>query len=544
MKQKTADLLLVNGRFLTMEQPGDMAEAVAIEGDRILYVGTEADARAFAAEGTEIVDLEGRVAVPGLIDCHTHPTSYASRFIYLNLRGALTASLENLLAVLADAAAKTPKGEWIIGRGWDESKFAEGPIQLTAEILDRASTDHPIYICRTCGHIAVVNTMAMERSGFTDASQSPATGGHFFRDAEGHINGMISGSVLNQVPIPALTDAQREWGMIEGVQKEYFRRGVTAAGEMGSGAIPMRTLQKLDQEGKLKLRVGFYYAGRRRPGTEPMATRLKETGMLPGFGTNHVRFLGIKFVMDGSTGGRTAAFSQPYIGDPDNYGELYNDQTKLNEDVETAIRAGIQISIHAIGDRAIEGALQSIEAAEANGADLRNARIRFEHLESPTPDHIARIKRLGISVGLSSAFIWSLGDSHLNVLGYDRLVDAFPAKTLMEQGIAVGCNSDCPVCDVNPMLGIYSMVTRTTEAGRSFGGKKEAIDRVKALEAYTCRAAGLLCLEEVAGTLTAGKYADISVFDEDFLAVPDEALKDLTFYMTISGGEIVYQKTK
>ena len=537
---KKADMLLVNGRFLTMEQPAAVAEAVAIANGRILFVGARAQAEAYVGEDTQIVDLEGKVAAPGLIDSHTHPFSFANRFLCLNLRGV--PSLEALLDMLRKAAAELPKGAWIIGRGYDESKFREGAIAPSAAILDAVTTDHPVYIVRTCGHVAVLNSCALACSGFTAESCDPETGGHFFKDSQGKLTGMVSGSIVGSVPFPTPTDAQREWAMIQGTQAEYFRKGITATGDMGSGALTFRILQKLDSEGKLKLRIGFYFGGRRNPGEQPMAVTLQNVGLQPGFGSEHFRFLGIKFVMDGSTGGRTAAFSLPYENEPENCGELYNDPEILNEDVTRAAKAGLQISIHAIGDRAIEGALQSLEYAAAQGADIPNLRVRLEHLESPTPDQIRRIKELNISVGLSSSFIYWLGDSHVSALGQARLVDAFPAKTLLDAGITVGCNTDCPVCDVNPMIGIHSMVNRVTETGQSFGGKKQAIDRMQALAAYTCQAARLLRMEAVAGTLTPGKYADLVVFDQDYLAVPDTQLKDISIAMTISGGEIVYRK--
>ena len=539
-----ADLLLINGRFLTMETPAEIASAVAIAGDKILFVGSEMDARQYVSNETKIVDLDGKVAVPGLIDCHTHPmASFSHRFTCLNLRGQATASLSNLLEAVRERAKNTPKGSWIVARGFDESKFTDGPVSITAKILDQATTDHPVFMSRTCGHIAVLNSQGMERCGFTNEVKDPSTGGHFFRDDNGNLNGMISGSTLNKVPVPMPTAAEKEKAMIDGVQAEYFRKGITASGEMGSKGTTFRTVQKLDRDKKLKLRIGYYFTGRRNPPQETMAQMLSDIGLVPGFGSEHFKFLGIKFVMDGSTGGRTAAFSKPYLNEPENFGELYNDQNLLNEDVLKCARAGLQISIHAIGDRAIEGALKAVEYVKENGVDTTALRIRFEHLESPTPDQIHRIKELGIVVGLSSAFIYHLGDSHLSALGYDRLVDAFPAKTLMEQGITVACNTDCPVCDVNPMYGIYSMVNRTTEAGESFGGKKEAIDRMQALESYTKNGAYLLMQEDMLGTLKAGKYADIVVFEQDFLNVTDEELKDIQIHMTISGGEIVYQNT-
>jgi predicted amidohydrolase YtcJ len=343
------------------------------------------------------------------------------------------------------------------------------------------------------------------------------------------------------VPSTPLKPKQKKDAFIDGVQEDYFSKGITATAEMGSVTNTFRMFQELEREGRLKLRVGYYCAGRRNPPQKPMCQRVRDMGLTSGFGSDRVRFLGVKYVMDGSTGGRTAAFSRPYLAQPDNFGELYNDPAILREDFLCCAKAGLQISIHAIGDRAIEGALQAIEFVNAEGVDTRPLHWRLEHVESPTPDQIRRIKELSLSVGLSSAFIYSLGDSHLAALGYDRLTTAFPAKTLLEEGIPVGCNSDCPICDVNPMLGIYSMVTRKTEKGASFGGRGESVSRLEALRTYTALASRLILRDDL-GTLSVGKKADITVFDGDFLAMDEEKLKDLTVYSTFSGGEEVWRK--
>lgn len=541
MISATATLILTNGRFLTMEEEAT-AEAVAIAGKRILYVGSDAGARAFQTEQTRVIDLGGRLASPGLIDCHTHPiASYAPLFIMIDFRGAATSSLKKFLSIIEEKAKTLPKGAWILGRGYDESKFSEGSTPPTAAMLDELTTEHPVFIRRTCGHVAVLNSLAMKLSGFTEDMEPPIGGGHCFRDENGRLNGLVSGALLRKVPAPPITADQRKKALIEGVQKEYFKNGVTSTAEMGGSGEYYRAYQELDQEKKLKLRVGLFFSGRRVT-EKSMSQSVSKMGFVTGFGSDHFRFLGMKFVMDGSTGGRTAAFSLPYADNSNNFGELYNNQDHLNEDILTCAKANLMVSIHAIGDRAIENALKSIEYANEHGVDTRPLRFRLEHLESPTPDHIRRMKELGIGAGLSSAFIYSLGDSHLEALGYDRLVDAFPAKTLMEKGIPVGCNSDCPICPINPMLGIYSMVTRTTEKGQSFGGKKEAVDRMSALLSYTKNAAWLIRNEENVGTLKAGKFADIAVFDEDLFTVPDEKIKDVSIYMTLSDGEIVYQK--
>ena len=544
MKSKFADTLLINGRFITLENENEIAEAVAIESGKILFVGSAAEALKLVDEHTEIIDLHGKVAAPGLIESHTHPlTSGAERFSRLNLSGENTTSLKKMLDCIRDAAANTPKGEWIIAAGYDESKFEEGSTEINAKVLDAVTCDHPVFITRTCGHIAVINSKAMEISGLSDQTEDPESSGHFFRDSDGHLTGMLSGPLaMRMIPYPPVTMQQRKNGLVTGVQREYFKHGVTSTTSMGVRPDGIRNAQEANREKNLKLKIGFFVLGNFSSSDEPMSQKVIDIGLLPGFGDDTLRFLGVKFTTDGSTGGRTAAFSVPYADDPNNYGELYYDQDVLNENILRTAQAGVQVSIHAIGDRAIESALQSIEYANANGVDTSDLRFRIEHLESPTPEQIERIKKLNILVSLSSVFIYSLGDSHVSALGYDRLVDAFPAKTLMDKGILVACNSDCPICPVNPMIGIYAMVNRMTEKGQSFGGKKESVDRIRALEAYTKNAAYMLWQEDKIGTLKKGKLADIVVFEQDFLNVPDEELKDIEISMTFANGEMVYKK--
>ena len=540
MTEKKADKILFNGRLITMEDEA-LAQAIAIRGDKILYVGSTEEAMKLAQPHTQLVDLEGRVAAPGLIECHTHSAaSGASLFLVLDLTQAY--SLEEVVALIREKANSTPKGQWILCRGYDETKFSEPEAALTAEALDRATTEHPVFAQRTCGHIAVVNSLAARLSGFSDASQDPPTGGHFYKDENGHFNGMISESIMsNMVAKPSFTAQDIQRGILEGVEPLYFQHGITTSSNMGTTIPVARMLKKTNAEDRLKLKIGIYLYGKRNENRPTALDHIQSAKAAPGQSEKNLHFLGVKFFTDGSTGGRTAAFSQPYADDPNNFGQIFIDQAHLNRDVLAYALAGVQVSIHAIGDRAIEAALQSMEYAQSQGADVRSLRFRIEHLESPTPEQLVRMKALNVCAGLSSAFIYGLGDSHLNALGYDRLVDAFPAKTLMEMGIVVACNCDFPVCKVNPMLGIYSMVVRKTEKGQSFGGKKEAIDRMRALKAYTKNAAYLLWKEQEIGSLKEGKLADIVVFEDDFLGVADDALKDVRVYMTIANGETVYQ---
>lgn len=540
MCENKADKILFNGRVITMECD-TLAQAIAIKGDIILYVGSTEEAMKFAGKDTQITDLGGRVAAPGLIECHTHPVGSGSN-MFLVLDMSRVYSLEEMLDKIREKAKDTPKGQWILCHGYDESKFREPGAAVTAAVLDSATTEHPVYAQRACAHIAVVNSMAARLSGFSDDSVDPPSGGHFYKDENGHFNGMISESIKStMVAKPDFTAEEIKWSILEGVQPLYFQNGITATANMGTRIPAAHILKEVNAEGKLKLKIGIYLNGKRINNTPISLECINKAKAMPGQCHKNLHFLGAKFFTDGSTGGRTAAFSLPYADDPNNYGHIYVDQELLNQDVLGYALAGVQVSIHAIGDRAIEAALQSMEYAQSQGADVKSLRFRIEHLESPTPDQIHRMKELNICAGLSSAFIYGLGDSHLEALGYDRLVNAFPAKTLIENGIPFGCNCDFPVCSVNPMLGIYSMVVRKTERGQSFGGKKESIDRMLALKAYTKNAAYLLWKEEELGSLKEGKIADIVVFEDDFLAVPDEALKDVRVYMTIANGETVYK---
>ncbi|MBR3788567.1 MAG: amidohydrolase [Clostridia bacterium] len=542
---KAADTLIINGRFLTLDDENPNAEAIAISDGRIIFIGKENEARKFADNETKIIDLKGHVAAPAFIESHTHPLAYASMLTRLNLRGKNTESLENLLDCVRKKAETTPEGEWIVGTGYDEGKFIEGPSDVTRDDLDKVAPHHPVFLRRTCGHLCLLNSLAMKLGGLSDEDSLPYDNCQYFRDASGRLTGKFSSAATKKLKLPAIPIEQVEEAFPE-VENIFFQNGITACADMSIAQGHFKLIQKLDRKKQLRLRIGIYQSSDIKQcvaGDIGRINSVSNLGLLTGFGSDNLWFLGLKYVTDGSAGGKTAAFSLPYVNEPENFGRLYQEQDDVNKSILMAAKAGVQASIHAIGDRAIETALTAVEYANQNGGDTTNLRFRLEHLEAPTEDHINRIKKLNMLVSLSGAFIYSLGDSHIQVMGADRLTHAFPAKTLLENGLTVACNSDCPVCDVNPMLGIYSMVTRKTSRGQSFGGKTEAIDRMDALKMYTKNAAYLLWREDDLGTLKEGKFADIIVFNEDFLNVCDEQLKDVHIGMTIKNGDIVYQNS-
>ncbi|HWP80619.1 MAG TPA: amidohydrolase [Candidatus Acidoferrum sp.] len=534
-----ADTVFTGGKFITMEEDAPIAQAVAVGGGRFLSVGSLEEAMKYAVEGTEIVDLGGKTVIPGLIESHAHPCYYGDQCATINLSGEATSSKENVLKKVAAAAAKTPKGTWLFGWGWDEAKFKEGALPVTAADLDTVSPNNPVFIKRTCGHVGAVNTLAMRLCGIT-ADAVPPVGGKIFKDDKGEPTGVISGAVQHWIPFPKPTDEQIMELIATDIQDEIFRKGITTTTEMAAEARFVRIYQQLQKQGRLKMRIRFYTFARSNVNCPATLAETVKVGLMSGFGNDTLRFAGMKYLLDGSTGGKTAAFSVPYVGEPDNFGTLYNDQGELCADMLLTAQGGMQASLHAIGDVAIEQALKGVEYCLAHGVDVAPLRFRFEHVESPTVDQIERMKKYGILVGTSAGFIYALGDSHYNVMGPERVQWAFPNKEYVDRGMVFACNNDCPVCDINPMLGIYSMVCRKTQGGKSFGTAQH-IDRMQALKAYTVNAAKMLFDEDIAGSMKAGKYADMVVLNQDYLAVPDEDLGKITVDTTYLAGEAVYK---
>lgn len=353
MLSPRADTIFMGGKFITMEDGEPLAQAVAVSGGRFLYVGNKEEALKYAVEGTEIIDLEGKTVIPGIIESHAHPCYYGDQCATISLTGVVTTSMENVLKKVAAAVAKTPKGAWLFGWGWDEAKFKEGPYPITAELLDTVSPDNPIFIKRTCGHVGSVNTLAMKLCGIT-GNAVPPEGGKIFKDEKGEPTGVISGAIQNWIPFPKPTDEQIMELIATDIQDEIFRKGITTTTEMAAEARFVKIYQELQKQGRLKMRIRFYTFARSNVNCPATLAETVKVGLMSGFGNDTLRFAGMKYLLDGSTGGKTAAFSVPYVGEPNNFGTLYNNQDELNADMLLTAQSGLQASLHAIGDVAIE----------------------------------------------------------------------------------------------------------------------------------------------------------------------------------------------
>lgn len=533
----SADRILINGNIITMETELPKATALAIKGNKLIYIGNDRDTTELKGTSTEIIDLEGKTVIPGFIESHAHPLLYAKQLLGVKCDGEATKSISNIIENLADVVSRTPEGQYIIGWGWDDTKFAERR-NLTRWDLDRVSPNHPVILSRGCGHIVVANSLALNRSNITRETQDPF-GGHIAKDpTTGEPTGILQEDAQKLLPVISYGISEYKRGMAL-AQQEFHRRGVTTVNDMAAQPEGMRIYQQILKEGNLKTRIRLWPMAETVTIFEGMLNGLSEMGFESGFGSDMINIQGIKFVLDGSMAGKTAAIDGTYEGETEQLGILYYTPEELNRRVLRCFESGFRVSVHGIGQRAIEQALNAIEEAEVK-TGFAGKRNRIEHCSVPTDKQIDRIKKLNIVVGSSLGFIYFIGGAYYYNLGQERIFRAFPQRTYIDKGICAPGNSDCPVCDINPMWGIYGAVTRNTMSGHNMG-MMESITPMEALRAYTIDAAYSNYDEGIIGSLKEGKYADIAVLDKDPTKIDPQELKDVAVVMTIMNGEVVFK---
>jgi len=537
-KPNGADLLFVNGNVITMEADCPWAGGVAVKDGIIVYLGdNRAVLDSLRDRQTEVIDLHGKTLLPGFIDSHMHPSLYALSLLEIDCRAVSIASIDELLNTVRQRARSTPAGTWLRGWGWDDSKLAERR-NPTRQDLDGAAPDHPVILKRTCGHVAAVNTAALRMNGIDAATPDPE-GGHIEKDhATGEPTGILQERAQELVELPPYTSDDLKRGLAAAFT-HFARWGLTTVHDISTAAFYLQAYQDLLQAEKLTVRLRPWLWALDQMGSPGMLDEAIALGIKSGFGGDMLRIQGSKFMLDGSVGGRTAAVAEPFVGEADNRGILYMRQEDFTPEVVKSINAGLRVAIHAIGERAIEMALTAIEAAAATG-DVTRMRNRIEHCGLPTDQQLARMRRLGLVAGSSVGFVYWLGDSYIANLGSERLRRVYPQKSFREHGIVAPANSDLPVCDGNPLAGIYGAVTRKSMSGRVLDDVQN-ISVLDALRLYTTDAAYASFEEDKLGSLREGKFADLIVLSDDPLQVPAENLKDLRVEMTVMNGKIVYR---
>lgn len=532
-----ADLIISNANIYTMDASRPKASTLAIKDGKIIAV--DIDANPLKGHSTEWIDAENKTVLPGLIESHAHPIHFAANLLQLDLRAEVTPDIDSILEAVRQKAEGTPKGQWIIGMGWDDSKLKEKRFP-TIEELSEVAPDHPVFLKRTCVHNAVVNKMAFVNSGISKHPKDPR-GGHFHINLKtGKPSGLIQENAMMEFAVPSFTLKELTDAMMQ-AQQQFFQWGITTIHDMAVTKEEMIIYQHLQSLADFRLKVRLWLWAVDQMGWTGIQEETDALGLESLFGNDRLNIQGLKYMLDGSVGGRTAAVQEPYQNDFNNRGILYMQQEKLDHLVSRAIQSGMRVSIHGIGERAIEMALQSI--VHANSADEnKKMRNRIEHCALPTEGQLHQISKHGIIVNSSIGFIYSIGDSYLANLGEERAEWAFPHASFKKYGIKAPGNSDLPVCNGNPFLGIYSAVTRKTVGGQQLG-TKEAISIEDAVKAYTIDAAYSGFDEDKIGSLSIGKYADLIFLNEDPFQISPESIKDIKVMKTIVEGQTVYART-
>lgn len=535
-----ADIVFRNGNVYTVDDKQPRAEAIAVAKDRIVFVGSNADAQRFVGPQTRVVDLKGSTVLPGFADAHQHLSGVGMREMTLNLEG--TTSLEDFLAKVKARVDQAKAGEWVTGRGWIETHW-KPPVFPTRWDLDKVAPNNPVILARADGHGSVANSAALHLGGIDKNTPDPF-GGEISKDKKsGEPNGMLLDSAQGIVRrrIPPTTAADAERAVVLGV-KRNIELGWTQIQDAGGSYNDVEIFKKLFAAGTIKLRI---YKAVHGPG--PSATRLLNEGPTIGAFDNRFTFRTIKVVSDGALGSRGAALLGPYSDAPDSSGFLTVKAEELRPMLIAALRKGIQIETHAIGDRAnrfildeYEAAFKAVPASERKAADPR---WRVEHAQIVNPADIPRFAKLGVIPSMQPSH--AIGDLHFapSRVGIERLKGSYAWVSLIKSGVVIAGGSDAPVERGEPMIEFYAAVARKDQKGFSGEGwhPEEAVSRADALKMFTLWPAYAAFEEKLRGSIEVGKLADLTILSADIMTIPAPEILKTRCVMTVINGEIVYE---
>jgi len=532
----SADLLFINGQVITMDPARPAAEALATLGNRIAAVGAASDLAGLKGPATRVIDLGGASLLPGLVDAHCHLAGYGMYLAGVDCRYPAVHSIADIQEKIRQAAGATPPGQWIRGWAYDHKKLREGR-HPTRWDLDAVAPRHPAVVHRTCFHIAVANSRALELCGIAAETPDPK-GGRILRDEDGQPNGVLVDAALERLgglAEPSPDELRR--ALIEGA-RGFLPHGVTSIHDAGGrGPAQVQAAVAARRAGDLNVRV--YMLLWSSAAAEETYSSFLGTRIGTGFGDDWLRIGHFKLMADGSSSGPTAAMRAHYDSNPEDSGLLYYSQEEVTELFSRAYRCGYQSTAHAVGDRAVEVVVNGIEAATA-GAEPLPVPPRIEHCGFVDPDLLRRIKSLDIMPIPQPAFIYDFGDGYLRDYG-SRTRYMFACRSFFDSGIVAAASSDCPVTSPNPMLGIYTAMTRRTRTGQVVG-PEEAISLEEALRMYTVHGALASGEADRKGSLTVGKLADLTVLSDPILAVGTETIKDVVNVMTVVDGRVVFER--
>jgi predicted amidohydrolase YtcJ len=547
--QSTATLVLLNGHVVTVDSTKPDAQAVAVAGDRILAVGSDAEISRLVGPSTRVIDVKGRLVTPGFTDGHGHFMDLGETKLQLDLTTART--WDDIVAQVGRAARRAKPGEWILGYGWHQAKWDRLPVPSVEgnpvhASLSAVSPDNPVVLSHASGHATFVNARALALAGVTRNTKDPA-GGEIVRDASGEATGMLRESAQDltaraqaqdDARRPAAEREARARHIIELAGADALSKGITSFHDAGANFATIDRFKRLAADGKLPVRL--YVMVRFEP--EARMDSLLDRYRMQGFANGYLTVRAIKRQIDGALGSNGAWLLEPYADLPRSTGLALEQPASLQRIAELAIRHGFQLATHAIGDRANREVLDVYERAFKAHPELRDPRWRIEHAQHIAAPDLPRFKSLGVIASMQGIHTVSDAPWIPAKLGAERArAESYLFRSLWDLGVVVTNGTDAPVEDVDPIPSFYGMVARVTKEGKVFA-PEQRLTRAEALQAYTLDNAYAAFSERELGSITPGKYADLVVLSKDLMTIPEPEIPSARVLYTIVGGVVKYER--
>ena len=546
-KPEPADLVLTNGNIVTVDPDHPQCEAIAIRGDRIAALGTTVEIEQFVGPSTKLIDLEGRLAIPGFIEGHAHFYGIGEKKLGLDLSSV--SSWDEIVEIVRKAAEGSSPGSWIVGRGWHQEKWSNVPEPNVEGFpvhssLSQVSPDNPVLLTHASGHASFANATAMKLAGVTSRTEAPA-GGEILKDAKGQPTGVFRETASGLIR-KALAESRNQRSeaeieaeklqVIELATEECLSKGVTSFHDAGSSYEFVDFVKALADKGQLGIRLYVMLS----ESNESLKERIADYYLVDD-AENLLTVRSIKRLIDGALGARGAWLLEPYSDLSASTGLNTTSVESIEETSAIAMANGFQLCVHAIGDRANRETLDIFQAAFENNPEKRDLRWRIEHAQHIDPADIPRFAELEVIAAMQGIHATSDGPWVVPRLGEKRASEgAYVWRSLIDSGALIGNGSDAPVEDLDPLLGYYATVTRVLNDGSTFY-PEQCMTREEALESFTINNAYAAFEEEKKGSLTPGKLADIAVLSKDILTIPAEEILETRVVYTIVGGKVAYQ---
>ena len=525
-----ADLILYNADIITVNPNQPSAEAIAISGDKIIGVGSNEDIMNLSSAYTKKINVGGKIITPGFIDAHSHPAG-AGRSHLRNVDCDLR-SIEEIKNAIFERSKKTPKGEWISGFKYDDTKTKEKRYINNID-LDEVSPDHPVMITHRGGHTAYVNSLALKIAGIDEKTPDPK-GGNIERDLEtGNLNGRLleTATYLVEKFIPNQFTRSDYQAGVKLISEMLSKSGITSVTDAGTGVKSLQAFEDAYESGELKTRVYCMIRGY-------AFDEVNGSGKKTGYGDEWVRVGAVKLVCDGSISERTARLSKPYIGRPDYYGIIINNEDEIYEEAIKAHLNDWQIGVHANGDVGIDITLRVFERLQKEKY-RKDPRFRIEHCTIINKSLVQRIKELGVIPNPFSTYVYFHGEK-MKEYGKERLENMFAVRSFLDAGIPVTQTSDYPPGPFEPMMAIQSSVTRTDYTGEVWGPSQK-ISVEEAIKVATINGAYASYEENIKGSIEIGKLADLTILGQDPRETDPMRIIDIPIERTMVGGKWVYE---